>query len=213
MHMKILSHRGYWRSNEQKNTKDAFLHSFKLGYGTETDIRDFNEKLVISHDIANGNEIDFSSFLTLADKCQTNELMPLALNIKADGLALLIRQALDEHSSLDCFVFDMSVPDMRSYFDVNIPVFTRMSEVEQQPTWLEQSTGVWLDGFESEWYSLSLIEALLSKEKRVCIVSPELHHRDHQALWQRIRYLIAEPNLLLCTDYPEQASKFFYDCQ
>jgi hypothetical protein len=103
----------------------------------------------------------------------------------------------------------MSVPDMRSYFEAGVPVFTRMSEVEQQPVWLERAAGVWLDGFESEWYDETLIEGLLRKGKRVCIVSPELHGRNQIPLWQRIETLAHETNLMLCTDYPELAYDYF----
>ena len=55
--MIILSHRGYWKSEEERNQEVAFHHSFDLGYGTETDIRDIQGKLVISHDMPQGNEI------------------------------------------------------------------------------------------------------------------------------------------------------------
>jgi hypothetical protein len=207
--MKILSHRGYWKVDEEKNTEIAFKRSFSLGFGTETDIRDFGGRLVISHDIATGAEISFEDFLALANSSKVSEPMTLALNVKADGLASHVARALMDFAGLDCFVFDMSVPDMRAYFDRGIPVFTRMSEVEHQPAWLDRSAGVWLDGFESEWFSNSLILDLLGKQKCVCIVSPELHRRSYLALWKRIKPLADEPRLMLCTDAPEQALEFF----
>ena len=49
--IKILSHRGYWKKVEEKNTIQAFENSFSHGFGLETDIRDLNGKLVVSHDI------------------------------------------------------------------------------------------------------------------------------------------------------------------
>ena len=49
--MEILSHRGYWKTVTEKNTIIAFKRSFNLGFGTETDIRDLNGNLVISHDM------------------------------------------------------------------------------------------------------------------------------------------------------------------
>lgn len=209
--MKILSHRGYWATAGEKNTEKAFRRSFVLGYGTETDIRDCRGELVISHDMASGSEIRCTEFLKLAHEgtVPTGNPLTLALNIKADGLAGELRRLLDSHSMLDCFVFDMSVPDMRSYFDVGIPVFTRMSEVEVHPVWIEQAAGVWLDGFESEWYDISTIEGLLRMGKRVCIVSSELHKRPCHALWERLKPLAGETSLMLCTDLPEDATRFF----
>ena len=47
--MVILSHRGYWK-DARKNSVDAFKASFVREFGTETDIRDYNGELVISHD-------------------------------------------------------------------------------------------------------------------------------------------------------------------
>lgn len=210
--MKIISHRGYWKINNEKNTSTAFLRSFSLGYGTETDIRDYHGKLLISHDIPTGQEMFFSEILKIANNyaITQGEPLTLALNIKADGLASGIKQELANYPALDCFVFDMSVPDMLSYFSEDIPTFTRMSEVEPQPAWLEHATGIWLDAFSSEWYSTDLIQHLLNNGKRVCLVSPELHQRPHLALWERIKSLKNSKNLMLCTDFPEEASQFFH---
>jgi glycerophosphoryl diester phosphodiesterase len=207
--MIIISHRGYWKKDEEKNTREAFSRSFALGFGTETDVRDYNEKLVISHDIATNHVMGFADFLSLASVDSVCGSLILALNIKADGLAEEIKKSLDQYSYLSAFVFDMSVPDMRSYFDIGIPVFTRISEIEQEPVWLEQSEGVWLDAFTSNWFDNSVIERFLKKNKRVSIVSSELHHRDHLVLWEQIKSLRNEKNLLLCTDYPEEARNFF----
>ncbi len=207
--MKILSHRGYWKEKIEKNSVLAFERSFSLNFGTETDIRDFNQELIISHDIANGKEITLEKFLSLASSFHKIEPLTLALNIKADGLAKLLADIIKHHPNLDCFVFDMSVPDTLSYFDLNIPVFTRMSEVEKKPVWLEQSQGVWLDSFEKEWFDTSTIKDLLAINKRVCIVSPELHGREYKKFWNTIKSLSNEKDLMLCTDYPEEAKVFF----
>ena len=47
--MKILAHRGFWADEEEKNTLSAFGKAFDSGFGIETDIRDRNGELVISH--------------------------------------------------------------------------------------------------------------------------------------------------------------------
>lgn len=210
--MKILSHRGYWKTVEEKNTEAAFRRSFVLGYGTETDIRDYKGELVISHDMPDGTELHCDAVLAMVAEALTLNNTPLtvALNIKADGLAPDLRMLLDRYPEIDSFVFDMSVPDMRSYFEAGIPVFTRMSEVEKEPAWMDLAAGVWLDAFYGEWYETSVIENLLASGKRVCIVSPELHNRPHAALWERIKHLAGEDALLLCTDFPEEASVFFF---
>lgn len=205
--MKIISHRGFWKSADEKNSLVAFKRSFSLGYGTETDVRDFHCNLVISHDMPCNINICFDDVLSMASDASLDRPLTLALNVKADGLAELIAKRISAYPNLDCFVFDMSVPDMRAYLAAGVPVFTRMSEVEQLPAWLDQASGVWLDAFESEWYDISDIRRILLLNKRVCVVSPELHGRPHETLWSNLLPLVDEPNLLLCTDLPEEANE------
>ncbi len=82
--MIVLSHRGYWKLPSEKNTKLAFERSFSMGFGTETDIRDRHSKLVISHDMADDKAIALEDFFAIYRQYPSN--LPLALNIKADGL-------------------------------------------------------------------------------------------------------------------------------
>ena len=82
--MKIISHRGYWQTAEEKNTSIAFRRSFSMGFGTETDIRDYAGKLVISHDIPSGKEMTLEEMLIIYN--ESNCKAPLALNVKSDGL-------------------------------------------------------------------------------------------------------------------------------
>ena len=200
--MKVLSHRGLWATAAEKNTALAFSRSFKAGWGTETDVRDLAGRLVISHDMPSGREVSLDECLLL----QSGLDLPLAINIKADGLAEPLRQLMQHHAVRDWFVFDMAVPDMRAHLLAGNPVMTRLSEVEPAPVWLERCCGVWLDGFDSTWFGAADIEALLSSGKRVCVVSPELHGREPAALWQMLRALRHHEGLMLCTDRPQAAS-------
>jgi len=201
--MITISHRGFWKTPEEKNQEVAFHRSFDEGFGTETDIRDLAGKLVISHDIPTGGELRLEHLLTILG----DRNLPLAINIKADGLVKPLVEAMKPVK--DWFVFDMSVPDMRGYLAAGVPVFTRMSEVERQPVWLEQSAGVWLDGFEGIWYDNALIESLIQQGKRVCVVSNELHKKEHLPLWKQLLPLAHHDLLLLCTDLPTEAEDFF----
>jgi hypothetical protein len=45
--------------------------------------------------------------------------------------------------------------------------------------------------------------------KQVCVVSPELHSREHLDLWHSLKKMSGTTDLLLCTDFPEQARQFF----
>jgi glycerophosphoryl diester phosphodiesterase len=207
--MKIISHRGFWLTPDEKNSETAFDRSFSLGFGIETDVRDSSQRLVISHDIPTGGEMPLASVLEKAAAAGVDKRLTLALNIKSDGLCRVLRESLDKFPELDCFVFDMATPDMRGYFESGIPVFTRLSEYESDPVWLELSAGVWLDAFDSEWYTLGDIDCLRKLNKRVCIVSPELHRRPYRALWERLKPLAGDSDMILCTDFPADATSFF----
>lgn len=198
--MKVLSHRGYWHAAAEKNQPVAFKRSFALGYGTETDVRDAGGHLVISHDMAGDDALPLGEFLRLANGLQA----PLAMNIKADGLAAPLARAFADQG-LDWFAFDMSVPDMRAHLQQGNPVFGRMSEVERDPPWFDALTGIWLDGFDGVWFDAGLIRTLLGRGKQVCVVSPELHRRSPEALWDLLVPLRDAPGLMLCTDLPERA--------
>ena len=143
--MKIISHRGYWKLNEEKNSSLAFERSFSLNFGTETDIRDNNEKLVISHDIANSTAITVDHFFNLFNSYQSD--LPLALNIKADGLQTKLKALLEKYLIKNYFVFDMSIPDTLGYIKNNLIFFSRQSEYEPTPVFYNECDGIWLDCF------------------------------------------------------------------
>lgn len=202
--MKILSHRGYWKEAYEKNTSPAFHRSFDLGFGTETDVRDCLSDLVISHDPATSASPSLESFLDIV----AGRNLPLAMNVKADGLATALAKSFNGRG-LDWFVFDMSIPDMKMQLRVGNPVFARMSEVEQAPVWLDQVQGIWLDAFSHVWYNAATIRDLLARGLRVCVVSAELHGRPHGDLWSALRELKNEDRLMICTDIPEECQQFF----
>ncbi|WP_172728494.1 PI-PLC domain-containing protein [Kluyvera cryocrescens] len=206
--MKIISHRGYWKTQEEKNTLTAFNRSFDLGFGTETDIRDYKGKLVISHDVPTDDVLTLAEFF----ECLNARPLTLALNIKADGLRDLLVREIEKYSVSDAFVFDMSVPDQKLYYEQNaFNVFTRMSEVERTPAFYNQSHGVWLDAFYDHWYDNADFVKIINDNKKVCIVSPELHKRDHRVFWESLKSngIHRQDDLIICTDLPEEAVAFF----
>jgi hypothetical protein len=206
--MIIISHRGYWIDKSEKNTSLSFNRSFRLGFGTETDLRDFNGNLVISHDIPNENAILIDDFFKLYTS-QSNSL--LALNIKSDGLQSILKNKLEEFSIQNYFVFDMSVPDTLGYINNGTRFFSRQSEYEMMPIFYDQADGIWLDSFNKEWFDLELIINHIKNGKKVAIVSSELHGRDQMGLWNFLKTsnLYKEEKLILCSDFPELASNFF----
>lgn len=209
--MKFIAHRGLWTQESEKNTLQAFERAVSEGFGIETDVRDCCGRLVISHDMPSGSEISLEDFLDIVASRQVDCTVPLALNVKADGMSVMLSNSLLLRPGLDVFVFDMSVPDMRHYFNVEAPVFTRLSDIEPVPVLVNRASGVWLDCFESDWFSLSHISPLLEAGLRVCVVSPELHGRGYSRMWGMLKKISFSDDLLLCTDFPREARDFFGD--
>jgi hypothetical protein len=211
MMISIISHRGFWKQKIERNKEISFKRSWKNGFGLEIDIRDFQGNLVISHDIGNSDSINLEVFFHWY--VEFGNESPLALNIKSDGLSILLREVLNKFKIENYFVFDMSVPDTKIYLDHQMKTYSRQSEQEQSPIFYNDVCGIWLDAFDGEWYSLELIQAHLNLKKAIAIVSPELHGRDHLSLWHwiKLKNLHRMENILLCTDFPTDAKLFFYE--
>ncbi len=205
--MKFLAHRGLWNQRHEQNTLASFRAALANGFGLETDIRDFGNTLRIAHDIPTGNEPHFEELLEILQSENAEKNLPIAINIKADGLAKEISARLPQTPCDWQFFFDMSVPDQRAYQQLNMPIYTRMSEVEKQPAWFESSVGVWLDQFEGVWFDEQLIQQLINNQKKVCIVSSELHSRAPEPLWELLQTFAANENVMLCTDFPAKAQQ------
>ena len=205
--MKILAHRGVWEKPEEKNTRKAIQRAIEEGFGIETDLRDCRGELFVSHDPANGEEMTVDELLSI---CAVSEA-PIALNIKADGIQKMISAALKQPVR-DYFFFDMSNPEMVLYKKFGMPYFTRQSDIEKECVLYEDALGVWVDGFiTSEWIDETILRKHLDAGKRVSIISDEIHGRDNTRLWSILQKsgLSAEKMLLLCTDEPIKARRFF----
>lgn len=203
--MLILSHRGYWRAAAEKNTPAAFARSFHLGFGTETDLRDLAGQLVVAHDPAPAGALPAEVLFGVYHGVGAD--LPLALNVKADGLHKLLPPLLERFAVTNYFVFDMSVPDALGWLKIGAPTFTRHSDVEPHPPYYARAAGVWLDGFAGDWWTPDTVRTHLDAGKRVCVVSPDLHGRDPRAAWDALAAsdVRTHPDLMLCTDRPEDA--------
>ena len=154
-----------------------------------------------------GGEISFEEvFETMGGRN-----LPLALNIKADGLSQEIKRLLVKFRHTNYFAFDMSIPDMVHQLRNGMDVFTGLSDILQNPVLLEKSCGVWLDSFESDWFESSIVDDLVQRGKKVCVVSAELHGREVDHQWATLKACkeLENPNLMICTDKPELARAYF----
>lgn len=210
--MQIISHRGYWKEHVEKNQIHAFKRSFSLGFGTETDVRDLNGKIIISHDMPSSEDdcLTFDDFLKIYTSYDNS--LPIAINIKADGLQSELKESLHKYGVFNYRLFDMSLPDLIATKKLRLEFLTRLSDIENEPLLLDDSKGIWLDSFESDWFDENDIKDFLKIGKEVWIVSPELHGREHISVWQMLKKsnLLTDKMIILCTDFPELAKEFFY---
>ena len=198
--MKIISHRGWWHAPAEKNTPLAFQRTIAGGYGTETDVRDSFGRLVVSHDPAGDDAMVWDDLLALFD----GSGLPLAVNVKADGLSPLLAKAFGR-CDVPWFAFDMSGPETVRYAAAGLPFYTRHSDVEPEPILYAEASGVWLDAFRGDWFDRNVVSRHCDAGKAVCVVSPELHGREPRRLWERLSGIAGD--VTLCTDLPDEAKQ------
>ena len=198
----VIAHRGYWKTEKEKNIKIAFERAFDNGFGVETDLRDIKGEIVISHNMPQGGETSFEELLKLLD----GRDLTLALNIKADGMADEIKRLLDKYNISNYFTFDMSIPEMVYQHKTGLKVFTGLSDIIPNPILLDKAEGVWLDCFNSDWFGEKEVKEILNQGKKVCIVSPDLHKREYKNVWERYKNV---SGIMICTDYPKEAEVYF----
>jgi glycerophosphoryl diester phosphodiesterase len=216
MAIEILAHRGWWEKPEEKNTLAALARAFDAGLGVETDLRDCSGELVVSHDPPIHGTLLFRKLLEAYTKADQPGY--LALNVKADGLQPATEALLGEFAIKRYFMFDMSIPDQVQWLKAGVPTFTRHSEFEKSPVLYDRAAGVWLDGFETVWFSPEIIKGHLKAGKMVSVISPELHGRDPVPVWKMLQPFATaaddpkagHPKLFLCTDRIAEARRFFH---
>ena len=198
----IYAHRGLWRSTEQQNSQEAIEAARPSGYGIETDLRSKNNSLVISHDPYGAlnplfvDEIDFSE-------------IPMALNIKEDGLLQQYGAFIQKYPSQHTFLFDGSIPEMVKIKEKGLPHALRLSEFETELPW--ESQFLWIDGFKSDWWTKSPRILNLIEKHFVVFVSPELHGRAIETAWDFFHLLHSKgiAHFGICTDHPDKLKATF----
>ena len=205
--MKIIAHRGFWKTESEKNTMKAIQRAIDSGYGFETDFRDYGGKILISHNPPRGTEITAHELFCAYQKSGSHE--PLALNIKADGLQDLMADLLKKYGIDNYFFFDMSVCDTVIYVEKKLKIASRLSEFEKEMPFYKDSTTVWIDYFNSDGPTIQKVRDTLRDGKIACVVSPELHNRSSSQMWSQLFLFKDEERLYLCTDKPDDAKKFF----
>ncbi len=210
--MKIIAHRGFWTSESHMNSMESLLSAIEMGYSVETDLRDKNQEIVVSHDPPDNSCFLFSEFLEMAVELPKFKNIFLALNIKCDGIGKKLFSVLNKFDALkNSFLFDMSVPEhflLTSIFPKE-NLCSRISDIEHYPVLYDESKWLWVDSFKRDWLDENLLVNHIKKNKYVVVVSPELHKRDHFQFWSFLANTSVASKIFLCTDKPKEADLYF----
>lgn len=203
-----MAHRGAWSKELLvPNSQEALLAALDAGFSIETDIRDRNGTVVVSHDPTKDNSVlTLLHFLAQISGVTLSRDLILALNIKSDGLDSIMKDELKMLKGIPHFFFDMSTPELVKYAKAGLSVGLRWSEFETlapQLSICSEPLAVWVDSFDSDWWKTSELLDLGSGKRVVVLVSPELHGRDPVQVWKTFAdEFHNNPNLYICTDYP-----------
>lgn len=209
--MQIIAHRGFWKTQEERNSRMALERAMECGYGFETDFRDYGGKVLISHNPPVGDELTADELFRMYAESGKNGT--LALNIKSDGLQDMMRELLEKYGIDDYFLFDMSVCDTIPYIERKMKIASRSSEFEPYLPFYKESEVVWVDYFDGRTNVVDELRKYIADGKMPCIVSPELHGLPYEAMWQMLNEQIVNGkivnDIMLCTDVPDKAEQYF----
>ena len=207
-HNGLVAHRGLWDKHTAPNSLQAIDDALLAGYGVETDLRDHRGELCIAHDPIKDQPVLLAEALKFLRRRTFTYRPKFAFNVKADGMAPLIREILNQLEPFDFFFFDMSVPQTLEFQRYDLPIAWRLSEFETLTQALNPALKperVWLDSFYSDWWlkDAEVLEAIA--QLPTTVVSPELHGRDPRQVWEIMSTLMkTHDHLNICTDHPNQ---------
>ncbi len=171
--VKIIVH----RINKLKNYK-----KLKNIYGIETDVRDFGNKIVLSHNPHTNGE-DFFKFIKNIDKT-------IFLNLKSSGI---IKKIIHFVKNKDIYFLDISFSEFDFLFKKNLSHrfilrFSSYENFDLKNKYFKKIKWVWFDYFNNSKLTLKNYKYLKKNKKKICIVSPDLLGEKKDIL-KYIKYL------------------------
>ena len=87
MPVNIVAHRGLWREPGQQNKISTLIDALRKSFGVELDIRDFQGKIIIQHDMPSENHRGAETLEEFFELCSTiKDRPPIFLDIKSLGI-------------------------------------------------------------------------------------------------------------------------------
>ena len=182
------------------NTIDE-LSLINSQFGIEVDIRDDHRtgELILAHD-------------PFVDGCNFNEYMKnyyhntLILNIKSERTELQCLDIMKQYNNTNYFFLDSSFPMIYLLYTQynNNKIACRFSEfepIEQFLKIVDMITYVWIDCFTYLPLTNEIYNLIKEKNKKICIVSPELQKKTVKDIIDYRHYLIDKniiPDIICC---------------
>jgi hypothetical protein len=174
--------------NHRINTIEQ-LKKINKNEGVEIDIRDYNNKLILTHDPFCGDEGD-----ELKEYLKHYNHKFIILNIKSEGIEYKVKELLNKYQIINYFFLDCSFPMIYKLIKMNENnIAIRLSEYESIENVLKLKKlvkYVWLDCFTTDFIINKELEDELHKNGfKICIVSPELQGHDISNIKKYKKYI------------------------
>ena len=167
-------------------------------YGIETDLRDYQENIILQHDPFKSGEL-FTDFIK-----EFNHKI-IILNIKSEGIEYKILEILKNNNITNYFFLDSSFPMIYKLLKITDKIAIRFSEFESLESVLTMKNKiqwVWVDCFTKFPLSLKTY-TILKKYFKLCYVSPELQQQYDKIMEYKHFFLNFNliPNAICCKYY------------
>ena len=186
----------------RKNTIKQLIDT-PIEYGVEIDVRSYNNKIVLNHDLMRDGE-------TLNNWIKKFNHKFLIINIKEEGLEKYIIKILKNKKIKDFFFLDQSFPFLIKTLNSNeTRCAIRFSEYEDIKTinnLKKKINWVWVDHFSKFPLNKSISNSLKKKNIKICIVSPEIVKKTSIQNLKKLKNSIQKKNIhidAVCTKNPE----------
>ena len=183
----LIANGGLHNSSYQRNSLEALELALVKGYGINTEIRLFEDELVIQNETFD-KPLPLSLLLTIWEKTTDLEL---ALKVKMDGLAPMLNEVFSQYTLRnDFFFYGMNTTEELIYENNLLPLAYRLSDREPITRFVSLPSRIWLDSFTP----LELLAMLPEKDrdsvlKQTYLLSSEIYKKDPTTLWEVIKTL------------------------
>ena len=153
--------------------------------GIETDIRDFNKKLVLSHNPYKNSE-KFKKFIKFTKR------RLIFLNIKSYGIIKDILKIVKNKKNI--YFLDLAFSEIdylinKKLSDKIVLRFSIYEKFDLQKKYFKKIDWIWYDFFKNKYISKKEYLYLNKFKKKICIVSPELLNKSKQDVIKLIKHL------------------------